>query len=602
MKLQLAVLAALSAVLSGGTALADPFGARPDANHPYAVHDDLRPNPVKVSVGPTGVPSDAIVLFDGTPASLERNWCAADGQPTKWTVKDGALVCTPGSGSIRTREDFGDCQLHVEWRAPTPGVGESQGRGNSGVILMGRYEIQVLDTYENRTYADGQAGAVYGQTPPLVNPAHPEGCWQTYDIVFHRPVRKNGELVFGGSFTVFFNGVLTTDHWELEGPTHWRRRTSPVPHADQLPLFLQDHGNPVPYRNIWIRRIASRHENPLAGPGKDLKAIAEKRRALAAEAAKRGRAATAKSPYELLLALWEIGGYEPEKLQDESVSAAAANYLKTFDGLSDQELLAREGEIRTVVDYGVGLGEFGAKSCWESELPGLAALRALLSRIARIKQGVAKPVSVLKLDGEIQLGKPPPWDQGVPFFNGPDRYGATPAHDFRFTFPVRGSRKELAFAVRKGTLPAGVTLDAARGVLSGRVAEAGEYRFTVEAKNAEGVATRDFTLVIGADARAQTPLLGWTSWNACGSYLRNCWRSTRIPPAPASSPIARTAASKSGGGRWRTARVRGCSRIRPPNGGRFSGRSAAKGSSAIRSPTVISAKPTALKSFWPSTA
>ena len=499
--------------------LADPWGARPDATHPYAVHDDLRPVPAKVSVDAKGVPSDATVLFDGTAASLEKNWCDSDGRPTKWTVKDGTLVCTPGSGSIRTREDFGDCQLHVEWRAPTPGKGESQGRGNSGVILMGLYEIQVLDTYANRTYADGQAGAVYGQQPPLVNPANPEGQWQSYDIVFHRPVWKDGKLVFGGSFTVFFNGVLTTDNWELEGPTHWRRRTSPQRHADALPLFLQDHGNPVPYRNIWIRRISSRHENPLEGPCWDGNAIAAKRKALAVEAAAKGRAATAKKPDELLLAKWEVISYDGSDVNKKAAQPAADAYVKTFDGISDRELLAREAEVRAVVNYGNGICEFGAKSSWAADLPGLLALQALVARIERIKNGEKRPVSVLRLDGEIALGKPLPWDKGAPFFNGPDRYGATPGRDFLFTFPVRGSREGLAFSVAKGALPAGAKLDAKSGVLSGRVAAAGEYRFTVRAANAKGEASRDFSLVIGADARAQTPLMGWTSWNACGSYL-----------------------------------------------------------------------------------
>jgi len=512
--------AAVAAVILSGATFADPFGARPDANHPYAVHDDLRPNPAKVCVNEKGVPSDATVLFDGTAATLAKNWCDRDGKPTKWKVQDGTLVCTPGSGSIRTREDFGDCQLHVEWRAPTPGKGESQGRGNSGVILMGLYEIQVLDTYENRTYADGQAGAVYGQMPPLVNPANPEGVWQSYDIVFHRPVWKDGKQIFGGSFTVFFNGVLTTDNWELEGPTYWRRRTSPKQHAAALPLFLQDHGNPVPYRNIWIRRIKSRYDDPLAGPAKDLKAIAEKRKALAVEAATKGRAATAKKPDELLLAKWEIISYDASDANKQAAKAAADAYVKTFDGISDKDLVAREAEVQAVFNYGSSIGEFGAKSTWVADLPGFPSVQTLVARIARIKKGTElNPTSVLKLDGEILLGKPLPWDQGAPFFNGPTRYGATPDHDFLFTFPVRGSRAELAFSVAKGTLPAGVKLDAKSGVLSGRVTKAGDYRFTVEAKNAEGTALRDFTLVIGKDARAQTPLMGWTSWNSCGSYL-----------------------------------------------------------------------------------
>lgn len=187
----------VSALAAGAlAALAEPSGDRPDARHAWAVHDVNRPDPVKVDVPAGGVPSDARVLFDGTAASAARNWRARGGGPTKWTVKDGSFVCTPGSGPAVTAEDYGDCQLHIEWQTP---VNDVEGLGNSGVIFMGRYEIQILDSsaivpstspWKPANYADGQAGAVYGQNPPLVNPCRRPGEWQSYDIVFHPPRRE----------------------------------------------------------------------------------------------------------------------------------------------------------------------------------------------------------------------------------------------------------------------------------------------------------------------------------------------------------------------------------------------------------------------------
>ena len=166
------------------------------------------------------------------------------------------MECTPGSGYVRTLQSFGDCQLHVEFATPEKVQGSSQGRGNSGVFLMGEYEVQVLDSYNNKTYADGHAGAVYCQYPPWVNASRPPGKWQTYDIIFLRPqFDAQGRLISPARMTVIHNGVLIQNNVELTGPTGWLRRAPYRAHADKLPLSLQDHGNPVRYRNLWIREL-----------------------------------------------------------------------------------------------------------------------------------------------------------------------------------------------------------------------------------------------------------------------------------------------------------------------------------------------------------
>jgi hypothetical protein len=177
------------------------------------------------------------------------------------------MISVAGAGYIQTRQGFGDVQLHVEWAAPTPAQGSSQGRGNSGVFLMGRYEVQVLDSYENETYADGQAAALYGQHPPLFNASRPPGEWQTYDIYFRRPrFSQTGALLEPARVTVVHNGILVQNNAALWGPTEWLQSTFYTPHADHLPLALQDHGNPVRYRNIWLRELPEHTDDgPLAG-------------------------------------------------------------------------------------------------------------------------------------------------------------------------------------------------------------------------------------------------------------------------------------------------------------------------------------------------
>ena len=208
------------------------------------------PAPPVVDPGPIGgPPADALVLFNGEDLAQFR---AQNGGEPAWKLADGTLQTTP-TGGLFSREEFADCQLHVEWAAPTAVQGNGQGRGNSGIYLMGRYEIQVLDSYENPTYPNGQAGAFYGHNPPLVNACRPPGEWQSYDIIFHAPKRLADGTVQPGSFTVLHNGVLIQDHIPVDGQPTTAAPLKGV--AEKGPLFLQDHGNPVRYRNIWIRPL-----------------------------------------------------------------------------------------------------------------------------------------------------------------------------------------------------------------------------------------------------------------------------------------------------------------------------------------------------------
>ncbi len=216
------------------------------------------PEPAVVTPGDNGgPPSDAIVLFDG--GSLEA-WEHPDGSDVTWTVENGAMTVKAnpewGAGDIRTRQGFGDVQLHVEWMASPDDKDDSQGRSNSGVFLMGLYEVQVLDSYDNRTYSNGQAASIYKQHIPLVNAMRPPGQWQVYDIVFRAPTfGDDGELASAATVTVFHNGVLVQDHVEIQGPTVYIGEPSYRAHADRLPIVLQDHGDRVSYRNIWVREL-----------------------------------------------------------------------------------------------------------------------------------------------------------------------------------------------------------------------------------------------------------------------------------------------------------------------------------------------------------
>ncbi len=226
----------------------------------WHVHDSNRPFPTVITPGtcstqetPGKPPSDALVLFDGSDLS---KWVGRNGQPAGWKVENGVLEIAPRSGPIHTRENFGDFQLHLEWAAPTPPKGRDQGRGNSGVEIFGRYEIQVLDCYENATYADGHAGAIYGQYPPLVNACRPPGEWQTYDIIFNAPkFAADGALESPAYITLIHNGVLVHNHTASLGGVAFRALPKYTAHTAKGPIQLQDHGNPVRFRNIWIREL-----------------------------------------------------------------------------------------------------------------------------------------------------------------------------------------------------------------------------------------------------------------------------------------------------------------------------------------------------------
>ncbi len=246
-----------AAVSAWGFTVAAQTNRRAGELQKWGIHDPSRPMPPVVDPGPATppapAPSDAVVLFDGRDLA---QWTTAKGGPAPWKVRDGYIEVVKDSGAIRTARGFGDCQLHVEWATPSPAVGSGQDRGNSGVFLMDLYEVQVLDSYGNKTYADGSAAAIYGQYPPLVNASRKPGEWQTYDIVFHRPRFDGaGHVVSPARMTVLHNGVLVQDNEELVGPTANRARPPYKAHADKLPLSLQDHGHPVRFRNIWIREL-----------------------------------------------------------------------------------------------------------------------------------------------------------------------------------------------------------------------------------------------------------------------------------------------------------------------------------------------------------
>jgi len=211
-----------------------------------------------------GAPSDAIVLFDGTDLSKWKS--ERDGSEVKWTVNDdGSMTVKPGSGDIVTKDEHGSIQLHIEWKSPIEITGDGQGRGNSGIIFQRRYEVQVLDSYNNRTYSNGQAASIYKQSIPLVNAMRPTGEWQVYDIVFMEPkYDAAGKMTAPGRFTVFHNGILVQNNVEIKGTTEYIG--APKTGRDEMPgygsntrteryLLLQDHSNHVSYRNIWMRKL-----------------------------------------------------------------------------------------------------------------------------------------------------------------------------------------------------------------------------------------------------------------------------------------------------------------------------------------------------------
>jgi Domain of Unknown Function (DUF1080) len=341
------------------------YGDAPDDHHPWAVHDHNRPQPKLVTPGsfssqeqPGKPPSDAIILFDGTDLS---KWEADEGNgvPTKWIVKDGAMECVPKSGYIRTKDKLGDIQLHVEWTAPTKVEGESQGRGNSGVFLMGLVEVQVLDNYDNPTYADGFAGSVYGVMPPFANALRPPGQFQVYDIVFRRPIYKEGKQLDPGYITVFENGVLVQDHTMLEGGTGHMARSKPGAFAEAGPLKLQDHGNPVRFRNIWYRPLPPRAIEGGTDGYLTTEATMAKRKEIAAMI--RQDAANLKdpaNPVPEMLRLTESLVYENDADAAKRAEQLAGEYWADLQQLPPDKLAAKKDEVKHLRDVCKYLARF----------------------------------------------------------------------------------------------------------------------------------------------------------------------------------------------------------------------------------------------------
>lgn len=245
-----------------------PDGDPAGGPHAWAVHDPARPQPPVVEPGTASLqaragraPSDAVVLFDGNApdANLDAFVFPKQDSPG-WHLRDGYVEVNPGAGPMRTAEKFGDVQVHLEWQVPLGEAGDyGQKRGNSGIFLMGLYEVQIGDSKQNRTYADGMAAAVYGQAPPLVNAGLGLDRWHTYDIIFRAPrFDEAGHLARPATVTVLHNGVLVQDHWVLEGVTHFKKRAAYGDAHGEAPFHLQDHGDPVRYRNLWVRRLPER--------------------------------------------------------------------------------------------------------------------------------------------------------------------------------------------------------------------------------------------------------------------------------------------------------------------------------------------------------
>lgn len=350
------------------------YGDPPDDHHPWAVHDGNRPQPATVVPGSFSSqdqagkpPSDAIVLFDGTDLS---KWETSKGEPAKWLVKEGYMEVAPGAGEIRTKARFGDCQLHIEWAAPAKVDGDSQGRGNSGVFLMGMLEIQVLDSYKNVTYADGHAGAYYGVNPPMVLPLRPPGEFQVYDIVFRRPIYKEGKPVDPGYVTVFMNGVLVQDHTPIEGPGGHMGRSRPRPFPPKGPLSLQDHGNPTRFRNIWYRELPPRPADGGTDGWLSTEATMAKRKEIAASIRQDAdKLIDHANPLPGMLRLMESLVYEKDESAAQKSERMATQYVESLKQLPADKLAAKRDEVRNLAEvfkylarHGILPASFGPKA------------------------------------------------------------------------------------------------------------------------------------------------------------------------------------------------------------------------------------------------
>lgn len=378
--LALALATASFAAASTGSPF---YGDPPDDHHPWAVHDQNRPQPAIITPGtpstpaqPGKPPSDAIILFDGK--DLSKWESDKDGSPTKWVVKDGAMECTPGSGYIRTKEKFADCQLHVEWAAPKEVKGDSQGRGNSGIFLMGAVEVQVLDNYNNPTYADGAAGCLYGVMPPMVNPLLPPGEFQTVDIVFRRPIYKGDQVLDPGHVTVFINGVCVQDATPLEGPGGHMKRSKAGPYPEAGPLKFQDHGNPVRYRNVWYRTLRPR----IAEGGTDgclsTEATMAKRKEIAATVrADAAKLKDAANPLPEALRLAESLVYEKNEAAATQVTAMLTAFVDGVKKLPAVQLGTKKDDVKRVWSALKYLDK------WQMLPAGLAATKGEVDKIVK---------------------------------------------------------------------------------------------------------------------------------------------------------------------------------------------------------------------------
>ncbi len=365
------------------------YGDPPDDHHPWAVHDGNRPQPKTVVPGtfssaeqPGRPPSDAVVLFDGTDLS---KWRTDKGQPAPWRIVGGCLEVEPGTGKILTKELIGDCQLHIEWAAPRKVEGSSQGRGNSGIFLMDRLEIQVLDSYQNVTYADGHAGAYYGINPPMALPVRPPGEFQVCDIVFRRPIYQGRLVMDPGYVTVFINGVLVQDHTPLEGPGGHRQRTKAGPFPAKGPISLQDHGNPTRFRNIWYRELPPRPAEGGTDGYLTTEAALAKRQEIAA--AIRQDAATLRNPADPLpqmLQLMESLVYQTDPAALEQASQMALAHAKSIEALPPAQLAPKKDQVKNLSDTYAYLIKFKI-------LPADFAPQSILERIIRAQGWDKKP-------------------------------------------------------------------------------------------------------------------------------------------------------------------------------------------------------------------
>jgi prepilin-type processing-associated H-X9-DG protein len=357
------------------------YGDPPDEHHPWAVHDGNRPQPKVVTPGTFSSPeqagkppSDAIILFDGTDLS---KWESGDGTPAKWLVKEGYMQVAPSTGEIRTKEKFGDCQLHVEWAAPSKVEGDSQGRANSGIFLMGMLEIQVLDSYNNITYADGHASSVYGVSPAMVNALRPPGEFQVYDIVFRRPIHKDGKLVDPGHVTVFVNGVLTQDAFPLEGGTGHMGRSKPGPFPEKGPLSLQDHGNPMRFRNVWYRPLPPSSVEGGTDGYLSTEATMAKRNEIAASIRGDAEKMADAGSLSQMLRYMESLVYAQDDAVLRKVEQLGADYVQKLKALPADQLTGKKDEAKSIA------GNFKYMTRWKL-LPATFAPAADLD--ALIKQ------------------------------------------------------------------------------------------------------------------------------------------------------------------------------------------------------------------------